>query len=144
MYSYATFERVLSKIMLVRKADMPAFRARVRHLRNIGVARIPKPGRGQKVVYSEWHAFEMVVALQLSSLGCLPKVAARGAAIAKRACFSHGSDGYLVADPQEGFVTIKAPHVDQMVQKLPACALINFAVVQGYLDRAFASDQSGL
>lgn len=59
--------------MSVEPKDMGAFRARLRHLRNIGVAQLPNPGSGQPINYSCGQALEMLIALELEKAGQAPK-----------------------------------------------------------------------
>ncbi len=59
--------------MNIKPKDMGAFRARLRHLRNIGVPRLPNPGSGQPIDYSRRQALELLIALELEKSGQAPK-----------------------------------------------------------------------
>jgi hypothetical protein len=78
-YKYRIVEEALARTLGVREEDLPAFRAKLRHLRNLGVPPIDKPGSGRKVAYQPSDAYRMLVALELEILGFTPKTAATGA-----------------------------------------------------------------
>jgi hypothetical protein len=71
---YGAVERALAGILGVPADQARAFRARLRHLRNIGVPELPKPGTGQPIAYTFEHALELLVALRLESIGTAPRV----------------------------------------------------------------------
>jgi hypothetical protein len=74
---YRHVEAALAAVLQIDWKCMGAFRARLRHLRNIGLPhRLPKPGSGQQIAYSESQALEMLLALALEELGQAPKTAA--------------------------------------------------------------------
>jgi hypothetical protein len=56
--------------------NLPAFRARIRHLRNLDVPAISRPGRGQQVTYTRVHALQLLLALEAELMGIPPKFAA--------------------------------------------------------------------
>ena len=71
---YGQIEQALAEILGVPSLERTrAFRARLRHLRNIGIPELPKPGTGQSVAYSYEHALELLVALRLESIGTAPR-----------------------------------------------------------------------
>jgi hypothetical protein len=70
-------EKALAAVLNIEPAEMGAFRARLRHLRNIGLPRLPKPGSGEAIAYTQKHALEMLVALELERIGQAPKIAAQ-------------------------------------------------------------------
>ena len=70
---YKHIEAALAEVMNVKPKDMGAFRARLRHLRNIGVPRLPNPGSGQPIGYSRRQALELLIALELEKVGQAPK-----------------------------------------------------------------------
>lgn len=73
---YKQVEDVLSKIFLVPPAKLKAFRGRLRHLRNIGIPYdLEKPGRGSQISYTREHLVELLIALELESLGLPPRFA---------------------------------------------------------------------
>ena len=55
--------------MNVKPKDIGAFRGRLRHLRNIGLPRLPKIGSGRAIDYSDRQALEMLLALELEDAG---------------------------------------------------------------------------
>ena len=70
---YKHIEFALADVMRTKPRNMGAFRARLRHLRNIGVPRLPHSGSGQPIEYSRRHALELLVALELEKVGQAPK-----------------------------------------------------------------------
>ena len=73
---YKHVESALIQVLNVKPKDLGAFRARLRHLRNINLPRLPKSGSGQHIVYTRHHALEMLVAVALENVGQKPKKAA--------------------------------------------------------------------
>ena len=74
---YRNVEAALATVLEVRPKRIGAFRARLRHLRNIGLpSGLPRPGSGQQIAYSQGQALEMLIALVLEELGQSPKAAA--------------------------------------------------------------------
>lgn len=72
---YKQVEDALVAALAVTQKDMGAFRARVRHLRNLGLPKLPKPGSGRQISYTESQAFEMLIALELENIGVTPRTA---------------------------------------------------------------------
>jgi hypothetical protein len=70
---YKHIEGALAEVMNIKPNDMAAFRARLRHLRNSGVPRLPNPGSGQPIDYSRRQVLELLVALELEKVGQAPK-----------------------------------------------------------------------
>lgn len=70
---YEQIEDALADVMNIRPGARGAFRARLRHLRNIGCPRLPKTGSGRAIDYSREHALEMLLALEMEDLGQAPK-----------------------------------------------------------------------
>jgi hypothetical protein len=77
---YRHTEAALAEVMNIKPHKMGAFRARLRHLRNIGVPQLPNPGSGQPIAYSRRQALELLIALELEKLGQAPKTVAMLAA----------------------------------------------------------------
>jgi hypothetical protein len=73
---YKHVEAVLSRIFKVSPANRGAFRARLRHLRNMGIPDLPRPGSGAQIRYTRVHLIQMIIALELSALGIAPRHAA--------------------------------------------------------------------
>jgi hypothetical protein len=74
--TYNQVETALATIFKVSPKEMGAFRARLRHLRNIGLPHLPTPGSGRRIDYSERHALEMLIAIAMEKFGYSPKNAA--------------------------------------------------------------------
>jgi hypothetical protein len=66
----------LAEVAGVEAKNMGALRARLRHLRNIGLPRLPQTGSGQPIAYSRRQVLEMMIALELEKVGHAPKSAA--------------------------------------------------------------------
>ena len=73
---YRHVEAALADLAHVKPSGMGAFRAKLRHLRNIGLPQLPNPGSGQPIAYSRHHALEMLLALELEKVGQTPRNAA--------------------------------------------------------------------
>lgn len=71
---YKQIEEVLSKVFSVSPAKRKAFRARLRYLRNIGVPYdLQTPGSGSPISYTRDHLVELLIALELETLGIPPR-----------------------------------------------------------------------
>ena len=81
---YSQFEKALAAIYSVKEKNLGAFRARLRHLRNLGVPDIPKRGSGNVFIYKTSDILAASVALELQSLGSAPAVSAELATFALR------------------------------------------------------------
>src|SRR5437660_355977 len=73
---YQHVEAALVEVGKIAPADLGAFRARLRHLRNIGLPRLPKTGSGQHITYTRRQALEMMIAVELEKVGQTPRRAA--------------------------------------------------------------------
>ena len=69
-------EATLVKLLQVKEEQMGAFRARLRHLKAVGVPNIPKVGSGTQIIYTREHIAELYLALLVMRFGITPKVAA--------------------------------------------------------------------
>jgi hypothetical protein len=58
----------------IREASLGAFRARLRHLRRLGIPNIPKRGSGNIAIYRAEDLFTTFVALALQTLGSTPTI----------------------------------------------------------------------
>ena len=74
---YGDVERALVRAFKIQDTDVKAFRARIRHLRNLGVPDLPKSGSGRQISYTLDHARELYLALRLNQLGMMPDAIAR-------------------------------------------------------------------
>jgi hypothetical protein len=95
---YREFEKVLVETFSIDEASMGAFRARLRHLRNLGTPNIPKRGSGNAVNYRREHLFTTSIALALQTLGLAPVVSALVAQHAARQAhlLGSGKDAFLI------------------------------------------------
>jgi len=102
-YRYGQIEAALVEVFNVPGSAFGAFRAKLRHLRNIGVPKIAKVGSGKQVRYTRENAIEMLLALEFVALGIAPRYAATYAAGGTAKIFAEDSsyyDGYLFINPQ--------------------------------------------
>jgi hypothetical protein len=107
---YRDLETALGEMLGIKRDAMGAFRAKLRHLRNIGLAHWPKPGSGQQIDYSKRQALEILVALKLGDLGQAPKNAAILAeSIVRQSPWGQhdGHDCLVVMDPDR----LRATHL---------------------------------
>lgn len=75
-YQYKHLELALANVFDVSMVVLPAFRARLRHLRNLGVPTNEKPGSGKAITYSRDNAIQLLIALEVELFGLPPKFAA--------------------------------------------------------------------
>jgi hypothetical protein len=96
---YRQVEAALANVMGIKPKGIGAFRARLRHLRNIGLPRLPSPGSGQPIDYTRRQALELIIAMELEKIGQLPKTAAINAeSIVRQSPYGQyeGKDCYVV------------------------------------------------
>jgi hypothetical protein len=121
---YDDVETALEEVLRIKPTGMGAFRGRLRHLRNIGLPRLPKRGSGRPIDYSPRQALEMLLALELENAGQTASKAAFVAASMVRqspfgqdpdedcyACVVKGQPGYTMAYGRKAFLEFlgKAP-----------------------------------
>ena len=71
-WHYQQVEQVLVEALNVREDHRKAFRARLRHFRNLGIPAVSTPGKGRAVRFTEDHLSELVVAVLLARAGIGP------------------------------------------------------------------------
>ena len=77
MYSYADIERVLAELHFQHVDEkLPAFRARLKYLKKLGVPLEEKPGKGRHISYSREHMYKIALALEFCQLGIPPETSA--------------------------------------------------------------------
>jgi hypothetical protein len=119
---YYHIEAALAALMGIDQNSIGAFRARLRHLRNIGVPVLPNPGSGRPIEYSRRHALELMIALELEKLGQSPRSVAMNAPSIVRqlregqdcyAMIHEDKPGYTMTWTKKGFSEFlsKAPDV---------------------------------
>jgi hypothetical protein len=79
---YGQIENIIARVLWIREDLRPVLRARLRHLRKIGVPELPNVGSGGRVHYTYEQALEMLVAIALENIGQEPSVAKSIAKIA--------------------------------------------------------------
>jgi hypothetical protein len=138
---YGDLETALAKVVGIKIKDRRAFRAKLRHLRNIGLPRLPRPGSGQPIAYSRHQALEMLIALELEKIGQAPKNAALLAqSIARQPPQFEGKDCYIVVSSAGAayMMGYGSKGLFSLVPKLPHIFLvINLAACVRKLDSVF-------
>ena len=97
---YGQFEKALVEVFSIKESNLGAFRARLRHLRNLGVPEIPKRGSGNTAIYKTEDLLATFVALALQTLGSTPTISAE---IAK---FAIQHFGKLRSQDEEIFLVV--------------------------------------
>src|SRR4051794_27063212 len=101
-FRYGQVEQALADALQIESEDMGAFRARLRHLRGLGLPNVPRPGSGRVVDYSWRQAFEMLLALELENIGKAPRIAKIVAESIGRTTSTSRAElpnGYIVVNP---------------------------------------------
>jgi|SRR5581483_1045465 len=97
---YRQFEEVLVEMFSIDETSLGAFRARLRHLRNLGIPNVPKHGSGNAVNYRREHLFTTSIALALQTLGFPPTDSALVSQHATRQLH------WLIREKQEAFLIV--------------------------------------
>jgi hypothetical protein len=74
---YKHVEAALASALGIKAGEMPAFKARLLYLRNMGLPKLSKVGSGQQITYTERHALEILIAILLERGGQSPSMAAQ-------------------------------------------------------------------
>ena len=70
---YGEVEAVLVSIFCISEGDLKAFRAKLRHMRNIGIpCGLGEPGKGAVLRFSKQQVLEMLISLDLQYSGWSP------------------------------------------------------------------------
>lgn len=69
---YGEVENILARLHNIQDKDRKAFRARLRHFRNLGIPPLPKVGSGTRISYSLDELYELFFALELMQCGLSP------------------------------------------------------------------------
>lgn len=149
-YQYKHLELALANLFHVSMAELPAFRARLRHLRNLGVPTNEKPGSGKAITYSRDNAIQLLIALEAELLGLPPKFAAAFSRtamrdLAKKAdrAAKSGERLILSVEPKFGFdindaaifIGSSEPNVPLVDENAHRRMVINLATSISLLDR---------
>jgi hypothetical protein len=142
---YVELEAALAQIMSIKPRQLGAFRARLRHFRNIGAPNLPKTGSGRAIDYTRQHAFEILLALELQKIGQIPRRAALVAGSITRVMpygQYDGKDCYVLCYPDRRDYT-GATGLEQLmtvIKSAPtAFAVINASACARKLEEAFGS-----
>jgi hypothetical protein len=76
MFTYAEAEKLLGRLYYVpdERALRGAFRARLKHLKRLGVPLDSSPGKGVKVAYEAEHLYQWAFCLELAEFGLDPTI----------------------------------------------------------------------
>jgi hypothetical protein len=147
---YKEIETSLAEIMRVESKDMGAFRGRLRHLRNIGLPRLPKSGSGRAIDYTPRHALEMLLALRLENAGQTPANAALVAASMVRqspygqhkgedayVCMTEGQAKYTMTIGRRAFLKFmdRAPDIFLVINISGCVRTLECALSRSILER---------
>ena len=140
---YEDVEESLAEIMNVKPRRRGAFRAQLRHLRNIGSPCLPKTGKGYAINYDRRHALEMLLALELQNIGQTAKRAALVAgSMARTTPYGQykGEDCYVCCQANRNDYG-NATGLDQLMSIIKsgpaACAVINVSACVRKLEKTF-------
>ena len=104
-------EAALPESTRIPEAELGAFRAKLRHLRSLGIPVVKNVGSGHRAQFSRFDALTMRLALELSAFGIKPtSVAKLTAAEALKHLKQHdagdlGDDIYFLVSPARSGVT---------------------------------------
>jgi hypothetical protein len=143
---YSNIEQALANIMGVKPVQMGAFRARLRHFRNIGLPKLPKLGSGHHVDYTQKDALEMLLALELQKIG---QTAAHAALVAGSIVRMTGGqhvepDSYVLCQKEQVGYTIAIGTralIEAIKKGPPAVSLINVSACVRNLKRALKPER---
>jgi hypothetical protein len=99
---YKHVEAALADIAGVQAKDVGSFRGRLRHLRNIGLPRLPASGSGKHITYSRRQALEMMIAIELENIGHIAhRAAAISESVVRQSPYGQheGKDCYVIPSP---------------------------------------------
>jgi hypothetical protein len=74
-YPYTAVEAALAEVLNIPEDGLKAFRARIRHIRNLGIPAGDRPGSGKKLFYSFHQVVETAFILVLQNAGFTPRIA---------------------------------------------------------------------
>jgi hypothetical protein len=98
---YSDVENALKDVLRIKQPDVGAFRARLRHLRNLDLPRVAKAGSGRAADYSSNNVLEMLLALELENAGVKPERAATvSQSMVRLFAKHHGKDCYVAVDKE--------------------------------------------
>ena len=119
---YGQFEETLVRMFAIKKNNLGAFRARLRHLRSLGVPKVPKRGSGNTAIYKTEDLLATFVALALQTLGSTPTVSAEIAKFAAQyfdKLRSQDEDIFLVVTNTSDQARSSKPEYVQRLLKAP-------------------------
>jgi len=137
-FSYAVVESALAKAVGIPASDRPAFAARLRHLRNLGVPKT-KPGSGKRLSYARSDVEQMFVALLLESLGCSPTVSVKASEVATRRRTGHNRIS-LALFPRGKIVLVSAETASALTREEVAVVLVNLDSAAAKLGAALTTE----
>jgi hypothetical protein len=146
-FRYKSLELALASVFGVEMKDLSAFRARIRHLRNLGVPPVDAPGSGQAVTYTRSDAIRLVIALEMELLGVPPRFAGgfansfmKNQLAAVEAAIERGKPFFVTADPRFEFdantswIFTTRPGALPVDENVHRRAVVNLAISIAILD----------
>jgi hypothetical protein len=140
MYTYTLVEKALASELEIDPRGLPAFAARLRHLRNLGIPRA-KPGSGKRISYAADDVEQMLIALLLESLGCSPRMAATTVEQYGRSP-PHRAD-LLVILPDGSMAPSTADRLLYLVRNRPVLGVLNLRLAFSRLEAALREQKDG-
>lgn len=96
---YRNVETALAEVLGVDAEHLPAFSARFRNFRNLFLE-VPKTGKGTQIEYNFEHVFNILLALELNTLGVAP-LSAYGYAKVAVAQYKYASSEWEFKQPTQ-------------------------------------------
>src|ERR1700732_85705 len=118
-YRSGVIEKALAEVFRVSPDQLSVFRGRLRHLRNINCPKLPKTGSGQPVLITREQAIEILIAIELGSLGVAPRRAVEAAKFYAEE-LSHpdwdtvGRGDRLIVTPRHAFAGPEDPRLSRL------------------------------
>ena len=137
MFSYSIVENALALNLGVDPKQRPAFAARLRHLRNLGIPQ-EKPGTGKRLSYSLADAQQMLFALLMQSIGCSPRRSVEAVLSLFHQHMDKPLPKMIAVLRDENPRPITAERLTMLLRNVPAMAVLNLDRASADLEQALA------
>jgi hypothetical protein len=127
---YRQFEKILIDVFSIDDSALGAFRARLRHLRTLGVPNTPKRGSGNPTSYRRVDLFMTSIALALETLGMTPTISAL---ISKKA-----AEHVQSAEETELFLVVASLSHSDFDTPVPMPGMLRFGWLNTELGQTFS------
>jgi hypothetical protein len=135
MFSYSSVENALASNLGLDDEDRPAFAAKLRHLRNLGIPHT-KPGTGRRLSYSTKDVEQMLFALLLESLGCSPRWSVDIVHSLMEQAKGKPLPNIVAVLPDSRLFPITAERLLMLVRNQPTMAVLNLSLACANLERS--------